>query len=66
MYEYKYATTHEEKIKFQSKMWCFLDKLNATYGEKIKDDIKPVIDNKKKYKHEYYMRNKHKYIKRKD
>jgi hypothetical protein len=66
MFEYKFNVTHEEKIEFRSKLFNFLERLHLTYGDKIPEDIKPVIDNKKRYKHEYYMRNRDKYKKKKD
>jgi hypothetical protein len=62
MFDYKFSNTQQEKNELRSKMFLFLDKLHEKYADKINENKKPVSD-KKKYKHEYYIRNKHKYKK---
>jgi hypothetical protein len=46
-------------------MFKFLDDLHEKYHDKNEVNLKPIND-KKKYKHDYYMRNKEKYKKKKE
>jgi hypothetical protein len=61
----KISNTQDEKNEYRCKMFKFLDDLHEKYHDKNEVNLKPIND-KKKYKHDYYMRNKEKYKKKKE